>query len=89
MHENRVGEIRTDVYPVPATEVCCRHGTQVPFGLAKREKSSAAPEDFLARYASSNKRVAIPLAWADSHESCQQTTHGFRTIILTLQGSES
>ena len=62
---------------------------QVPFGLAKREKSSAAPEDFLARYASSNKRVAIPLARADSHESCQQTTHGFRTIILTLQGSES
>src|SRR6516164_3075658 len=27
MHENRASEIRTDVYPVPATEVCCRHGT--------------------------------------------------------------
>src|SRR5215831_11503892 len=33
MHENRASEIRTDVCPAPATEVCCRRGTQVPLDL--------------------------------------------------------
>ena len=70
MHENCAIETRTDVYRVPATEVC-RRGTQIHLGLAKQEKSSAAPEDFLARCGSSNKLVGIPLARAESHKSSQ------------------